>query len=216
MIDAGMRPPDPDRPGSGGHGGAGRRLHRRLTRRVHVRPAADLGRRRLLRPLRRRPGVRHLPPPHRPRRAGVAHPHRRVARDMPEREWNGPVVGLQERYREGLDLLGADFADVDGEEQDRRLTEHAAFTTPALRARVRGHVRGAGVRRQPGAWSDGRTSGSRATSSHAATATRRSASRDARLRRDHHRVRAGGVDRRGHPHCGRAGPWSSSRRAATT
>jgi len=45
-----------------------------------------------------------------------------------EREWNGPVVGLQEHYRAGLDLLGADFADVDGEEQDRRLTEHAAFT----------------------------------------------------------------------------------------
>jgi len=47
---------------------------------------------------------------------------------LAEREWNGPVVGLQERYREGLALLGADFVDVDGEEQDRRLTEHAAFT----------------------------------------------------------------------------------------
>src|ERR1700722_19833866 len=30
----------------------------------------------------------------------------------PEREWNGPVVGLQERYRDALTLLGADFADV--------------------------------------------------------------------------------------------------------
>jgi hypothetical protein len=47
---------------------------------------------------------------------------------LAEREWNGPVVGLQERYREGLELLGADFAEVDGEEQDRRLTEHAEFT----------------------------------------------------------------------------------------
>jgi len=46
----------------------------------------------------------------------------------PEREWNGPVVGLQERYREGMALLGADFADVDGDEQDRRLHEHASFT----------------------------------------------------------------------------------------
>ena len=46
----------------------------------------------------------------------------------PEREWNGPVVGLQERYRDGLQLLGADFAGVDGEEQDRRLREHATFT----------------------------------------------------------------------------------------
>src|SRR5579872_5278706 len=47
----------------------------------------------------------------------------------PEREWNGPVVGLQEQYREGLAALGADFADVDGEEQDRRLTANRAFTT---------------------------------------------------------------------------------------
>ena len=32
----------------------------------------------------------------------------------PEREFNGPVVGLQERYREGLAALGADFTEVDG------------------------------------------------------------------------------------------------------
>jgi hypothetical protein len=47
---------------------------------------------------------------------------------LAEREWNGPVVGLQDRYREGLALLGADFADVDADEQDRRLTEHSPFT----------------------------------------------------------------------------------------
>ena len=46
----------------------------------------------------------------------------------PEREWNGPVTGLQERYREGLGELGADFATVDGEEQDRRLRAAKAFT----------------------------------------------------------------------------------------
>lgn len=38
-----------------------------------------------------------------------------------ERERNGPHTGWQERYRAGLAALGADFADVDGEEQDRRL-----------------------------------------------------------------------------------------------
>jgi hypothetical protein len=38
-----------------------------------------------------------------------------------EREFNGPVVGWQERYREGLAALGGDFASVDDEEQDRRL-----------------------------------------------------------------------------------------------
>jgi hypothetical protein len=40
---------------------------------------------------------------------------------IPEREFNGPVVGWQERYREGLAALGDDFASVDEAEQDRRL-----------------------------------------------------------------------------------------------
>jgi hypothetical protein len=39
----------------------------------------------------------------------------------PEREFNGPVIGWQERYRDGVAALGADFADADGDEQDRRL-----------------------------------------------------------------------------------------------
>jgi Gluconate 2-dehydrogenase subunit 3 len=47
---------------------------------------------------------------------------------IPERERLGPVVGLQEHYREGIAALGEDFADVDGEEQDRRLREHKTFT----------------------------------------------------------------------------------------
>jgi hypothetical protein len=47
---------------------------------------------------------------------------------IPEREWNGPVEGLQERYAAGLALLGTDFADVPGEEQDRRLRAHEDFT----------------------------------------------------------------------------------------
>ena len=45
----------------------------------------------------------------------------------PEREFNGPVVGLQERYRAGLAALGADFADVDGREQRRRLRAGEEF-----------------------------------------------------------------------------------------
>jgi hypothetical protein len=39
----------------------------------------------------------------------------------PAREFNGPVRGWQETYREGIAALGADFADADGTEQDRRL-----------------------------------------------------------------------------------------------
>jgi len=46
---------------------------------------------------------------------------------IPEREWNGPVVGLQERYAAGLAALGADFAEVDAEEQDRRLDAEPDF-----------------------------------------------------------------------------------------
>jgi hypothetical protein len=45
----------------------------------------------------------------------------------PEREWNGPVIGLQEQYRAGLAGLGADFADCDEETQDRRLDADVAF-----------------------------------------------------------------------------------------
>ena len=39
----------------------------------------------------------------------------------PEREFNGPVVGLQQRYRDGVAALGSDFCDIPPEEQDRRL-----------------------------------------------------------------------------------------------
>ena len=40
-----------------------------------------------------------------------------------EREFNGPVPGWQEQYRNGLACLGADFADVDPVEQARRLSD---------------------------------------------------------------------------------------------
>jgi hypothetical protein len=45
----------------------------------------------------------------------------------PEREFNGPVVGWQEQYRDGLAALGADFADLSGDEQDARLDAAADF-----------------------------------------------------------------------------------------
>lgn len=44
-----------------------------------------------------------------------------------EREFNGPVVGWQQRYRDGLGALGDDFVDVDGNEQDRRLDRDHGF-----------------------------------------------------------------------------------------
>jgi hypothetical protein len=46
----------------------------------------------------------------------------------PEREFNGPVVGLQQRYREGIAALGADFCSATAEEQDVRLRTAPDFT----------------------------------------------------------------------------------------
>jgi hypothetical protein len=44
-----------------------------------------------------------------------------------EREFNGPVVGWQQRYREGLAALGPDFCDLDARQQAVRLRADAAF-----------------------------------------------------------------------------------------
>jgi hypothetical protein len=50
------------------------------------------------------------------------------SRGIPEREFNGPVVGLQELYRSGLAELGEDFCDLGPDEQDERLRSRLAFT----------------------------------------------------------------------------------------
>jgi hypothetical protein len=49
------------------------------------------------------------------------------SRGIAEREFNGPVVGWQERYRDGIAALGADFAALSPEEQDARLDAVADF-----------------------------------------------------------------------------------------
>ena len=63
----------------------------------------------------------------------------RVRSGDPEREWNGPVRGWQQVYREGIAALGDDL-DLDAA---------ARAATARVRARVRSVVRRAGVRRQP-------------------------------------------------------------------
>jgi len=45
----------------------------------------------------------------------------------PEREFNGPVRGWQETYRDGIATIGTDFATADADEQDRRLAAVAEF-----------------------------------------------------------------------------------------
>ena len=52
--------------------------------------------------------------------------HRRCGR--PEREFNGPVVGLQARYRAGLAVLGVDFAGLPDDERRARLERSPEFT----------------------------------------------------------------------------------------
>jgi hypothetical protein len=49
--------------------------------------------------------------------------------DDPARGFNGPVAGWQARYRDGLAALGADFAEQDADEQDRRLAADPEFAT---------------------------------------------------------------------------------------
>jgi hypothetical protein len=46
---------------------------------------------------------------------------------LAEREFNGPVIGLQQRYREGLASLGQDFTTAEPDEQDRRLRTNREF-----------------------------------------------------------------------------------------
>ncbi len=48
---------------------------------------------------------------------------------LAEREFNGPVVGLQERYRTGLATLGEDFPSLSGEDRQARLQADADFAT---------------------------------------------------------------------------------------
>ena len=91
---------------------------------------------------------------------------------QPEREFNGPVVGLQERYREGLAALGADFTEVDGREQRRRLRDHERSASSCGSTAARGCTAHPSTG-ATGTASGGTTSTTRATCSLAATATPR-------------------------------------------
>ncbi len=46
-----------------------------------------------------------------------------------EREFNGPVIGLQERYRVGLAALGEEFATLSSQQQGIRLRANVEFAT---------------------------------------------------------------------------------------
>ena len=137
----------------------------------------------------------------------------RARAGIPEREFNGPVRGWQEIYRDGIAALGDDFPTVDATSRTPA-RRGAELRAAALRARVRGRVRRARVRRQPrprGLARD-RVRGRRA----AARLHRRRghAVPELRRRRRRHRARRA----RPRPTCSppRAGRCSCSRRAATT
>jgi Gluconate 2-dehydrogenase subunit 3 len=57
------------------------------------------------------------------------------SRGLPEREFNGPVPGLQERYREGLAALGADFLSLEPTGRSARLD-----AVPELRSLLYEHA----------------------------------------------------------------------------
>ena len=46
---------------------------------------------------------------------------------VPERQFNGPVVGWQQQYRDGLEALGDDFVDAAPDEQAARLDADPGF-----------------------------------------------------------------------------------------
>jgi hypothetical protein len=50
------------------------------------------------------------------------------SRGVPEREFNGPVEGLQEQYRSGLAGLGPGFCDLGPDDQDAMLRSCRDFT----------------------------------------------------------------------------------------
>jgi hypothetical protein len=49
------------------------------------------------------------------------------SRGIAEREFNGPVRGWQEIYRDGIAALGTDFLDLDAAQQDERLRAQPEF-----------------------------------------------------------------------------------------
>jgi hypothetical protein len=49
------------------------------------------------------------------------------SRGIPEREFNGPVVGWQEQYRVGIAALGTDFLDVSAADREARLRSTPDF-----------------------------------------------------------------------------------------
>jgi hypothetical protein len=57
------------------------------------------------------------------------------SRGIPQREFNGPVRGWQEIYREGIAALGAEFCDLDPHTQEQRLRAQ-----PELRRVLYGHA----------------------------------------------------------------------------
>jgi Gluconate 2-dehydrogenase subunit 3 len=57
------------------------------------------------------------------------------SRGIVEREINGPTRGWQDIYHDGIAALGADFCEVDGDEQDRRLRAQ-----PELRRELYAHA----------------------------------------------------------------------------
>ena len=142
LVPPGRRPP-------GRRRARRRRLHRRAARRVRGRSAPHLGRRTVLRPGRRRRGVRALPGTLAARDARVAHAHRGFARNSRARTvgTGHRVAGaLPRRHRRARRRLRRPSGPTSRTPASTRSRD---FRGPPLRARRRGRLRRARVPRQP-------------------------------------------------------------------
>ena len=121
----------------------------RIARRVHDRSADDLGRRPVLRsPRRRRAGFDEYLPLSRLEELAW---RTRIegSRGLPEREWNGPVRGWQEVYRDGIAALGSDFLDRRRDRSGRVLDAQPELKQLLFEHACEASLRRARVRRQP-------------------------------------------------------------------
>ena len=197
-----LRPDAALRPGgTGGRGGRSSRLHRHPAGGLHLRPAADLGRRSDVGSDGRRRQVRPLPLPERAGRVGVAHAHRRLARAARARVQRSGDRAARARTDAGWPRSGTTSlpSTETSSGDDCGPTRHSASSCTATA--VKACTAPPSTAGNRGWRSGGPTSEGMATCSHAATATRTCPGPDDR--RHHHRLGAGGLDRGRGPDAGR-------------
>ncbi len=117
---------------------------------LHLRSAPDLGRRPDLGAQRRRGRLRHLPPAVPAGRAGLAHAHRGLPGASPSASSTARSSGSRSATARAWPRWAPTSPRWTASEQRRRLRGRRGVLRPAVGALLRGHVRRARVRGQPG------------------------------------------------------------------